>query len=254
MIALSADAAHRLQVAGAGDADDQRREQQRRDDHLDHAQEGVGERPDGDAELGPELADDDAEQQPDEDLRRDARHATAARRTGARRRAADRRRIMAGRITRARPARRGGGPGHAGERRRRRRSAAAPRSARRRSAGPAIAGRRFGDREFAARVAERREARLQVERHRIVDLAADARRRQVRLERVAAAECGSRTGCRCVDAAAARRAATSTASGVGPAIGPRSTRRPRGRLGEQRAVARRIAAGAPRPARRGAAA
>ena len=41
---LQPDPAHRLQVAGAGDADHERREQQRRDDHLDHPQEGVGER------------------------------------------------------------------------------------------------------------------------------------------------------------------------------------------------------------------
>ena len=47
---LQPDAAHRLQIAGAGDADDERREQQRRDDHLDHAQERVGERLDGDAD------------------------------------------------------------------------------------------------------------------------------------------------------------------------------------------------------------
>ena len=59
---LQADAPHRLQVAGAGDADDQRREEQRRDDHLDHPQEGVGQRLDGDAEAGPEVADEDAEQ------------------------------------------------------------------------------------------------------------------------------------------------------------------------------------------------
>ena len=51
---LQADAPHRLQVAGAGDADDQRREQQRRDDHLDHPQERVGERLDGDAERRPD--------------------------------------------------------------------------------------------------------------------------------------------------------------------------------------------------------
>ena len=47
---LEADAPHRLQVARAGDADHQRREQQRGDDHLDHPQEGVGERLDADAE------------------------------------------------------------------------------------------------------------------------------------------------------------------------------------------------------------
>ena len=49
---LEADAAHRLQVAGARDADDQRRKQQRRDDHLDHPQERVGDRLDLLAEAG----------------------------------------------------------------------------------------------------------------------------------------------------------------------------------------------------------
>ena len=48
---LQPDASHRLQVAHAGDADDEGREQQRRDDHLDHAQEGVGDRLDARADV-----------------------------------------------------------------------------------------------------------------------------------------------------------------------------------------------------------
>ena len=39
-----------LQIAAARDADHQRREQQGRDDHLDHAQEHVGQRLDRDAD------------------------------------------------------------------------------------------------------------------------------------------------------------------------------------------------------------
>jgi hypothetical protein len=76
---LEPNPAHRLHVARAGDADDERRKQQRRDDHLDHAQEDVGERFDlfgeaGDVHAidvrrGPEVADEDAEHEPDENLR-----------------------------------------------------------------------------------------------------------------------------------------------------------------------------------------
>ena len=74
---FEADAPHRLEVAGAGDADDQRGEQQRRDDHLDHPQERVGERLHRDAKAGPEVADDDADDETDEDLRRQIEAALA---------------------------------------------------------------------------------------------------------------------------------------------------------------------------------
>ena len=77
---LQADAPHRLQVAGAGDADHQRREQQRRDDHLDHPEKGVGQRLDGDTKAGPEMADEDAEHEADEDLGRDGRQPPPRRR------------------------------------------------------------------------------------------------------------------------------------------------------------------------------
>jgi hypothetical protein len=60
--------------------DDQRREQQRRDDHLDHPQEGVGERFHATAEGGPEIADDDADDETDEDLRRQSSVGSARRR------------------------------------------------------------------------------------------------------------------------------------------------------------------------------
>src|SRR5581483_388872 len=69
---LQSDPAHRLEIAGAGDADDERREDQRRDDHLDHAQEGVGERLDADAERRPQIADRDPEHEPGNDLGRQA--------------------------------------------------------------------------------------------------------------------------------------------------------------------------------------
>ena len=76
---LHADAAHRAQVAGPRDADDKRREQQRRDDHLDHPQEQIGERLDLDAERRPQPADEDADGQADENLRRQAREPTGRR-------------------------------------------------------------------------------------------------------------------------------------------------------------------------------
>ena len=64
--------ADHLEVAGAGDAGDQRREDQRRDDHLDQAEEQLAERPEVDRPFGVERvhdrADDDAEHQTDEDL------------------------------------------------------------------------------------------------------------------------------------------------------------------------------------------
>ncbi len=69
---LEPDAAHGPQIAGAGDADNQCREQQRRDDHLDHAQEEIGERLDRDAERRVQPADENADGQADEDLRRQA--------------------------------------------------------------------------------------------------------------------------------------------------------------------------------------
>ena len=69
---LQSDAAHRLQIAGPGDADDQRGEHERRDDHLDHAQERVGQRLHADAERWPEIADGNPEHQPGDDLRGDA--------------------------------------------------------------------------------------------------------------------------------------------------------------------------------------
>ena len=70
---LEADAAHRAQIAGPRDADDQRREEQRRDDHLDHPQEQIGERLDLDADDGQSQPMSDADGQADEDLRRQAR-------------------------------------------------------------------------------------------------------------------------------------------------------------------------------------
>ncbi len=66
-----------LEVPGAGDARDQRREDQRRDDHLDQAQEELAERTEVDGGGGVVLADepagDDAEREPDEDLLREGR-------------------------------------------------------------------------------------------------------------------------------------------------------------------------------------
>src|SRR5207237_6030787 len=58
-------------VAGTGDADDERGEDQRRNDGLDEVQEEDGERPDGDAPLRRDSAEDHAEDQADEDLRRE---------------------------------------------------------------------------------------------------------------------------------------------------------------------------------------
>ena len=80
---LGADPAHRLQVARAGNPDDQRREQQRPDDHLDHPQEDVGQRAELGGERRPQPADDDAQHQAEHDARGGAR--TAAARRGDRR-------------------------------------------------------------------------------------------------------------------------------------------------------------------------
>ena len=67
-----AHAADDLHVAGAGDAGDQRREDQRRDDHLDQAQEELAEGPEVGGRRGVVLADDpaddDADRQADENL------------------------------------------------------------------------------------------------------------------------------------------------------------------------------------------
>ena len=80
MIALRPIRPIAFMIAGAGDADDERGEQQRRDDHLDHAQERVGERLHLLGEAGdvhavgvgrrPEIADHDAEDEAGENLRR----------------------------------------------------------------------------------------------------------------------------------------------------------------------------------------
>ena len=51
--------------------------------------------------------------------------------------------------------------------------------------GEGLAGRRFGLRKIARLVAQRREAGLQVERDRIVDLGADLPCRQMVAERIA---------------------------------------------------------------------
>ena len=75
---LQPDPPHRLQVAGAGNANDERCEEQRRDDHLDHPQKCVRQRLDGDADVGPVIADSNAGEQPDEDLGRQTRRATGA--------------------------------------------------------------------------------------------------------------------------------------------------------------------------------
>src|SRR5207247_4937627 len=47
-------------------------------DHLDHPQKCVRQRLDRDADVGPEIADSNADEQPDEDLRRQTRGAAAA--------------------------------------------------------------------------------------------------------------------------------------------------------------------------------
>jgi hypothetical protein len=73
--------AHRLEIAGAGDPDDQGREQQRPDDHLDHPQEEVGERAEVARERRPEPADHDPQHEPDQDARGRARD-QARRRAG----------------------------------------------------------------------------------------------------------------------------------------------------------------------------
>ena len=65
-----AHAADDLDVPGAGDAGDERREDQRRDDHLDHAQEDLAEGTEVERRGGVELADqpagDDTEREADE--------------------------------------------------------------------------------------------------------------------------------------------------------------------------------------------
>jgi hypothetical protein len=65
---LEPDPPHRFQVAAAGDADDKCREQQRCDDHLDHAQEHVRQRLDGYARGRPDSPDQDARGQPQKNL------------------------------------------------------------------------------------------------------------------------------------------------------------------------------------------
>ena len=76
-------AADDLEVPGAGDAGDQRREDQRRDDHLDQPQEELAERPEVDGAFGmgriDDGAGDDAEHEADENLLRE-RDAAARRR------------------------------------------------------------------------------------------------------------------------------------------------------------------------------
>ena len=75
---LEADSPERLQIAGAGDAGDERRKKQRRDDHLDHPQERIGERLDRDSCARPDSPEDGARDEPDEDLRRERRDRGAA--------------------------------------------------------------------------------------------------------------------------------------------------------------------------------
>ena len=58
---LAGDAADLLQVRHAGDAGDHGQEDHRRDDHLDQLDEGVAERLQAGADVGPEVADGDAE-------------------------------------------------------------------------------------------------------------------------------------------------------------------------------------------------
>jgi hypothetical protein len=68
---LHADAADLADVAGAGDADHQRGEDQRRDDRLDQVEEERRQRPHGQAPLRHEVAEQDADDETDEDLRRE---------------------------------------------------------------------------------------------------------------------------------------------------------------------------------------
>ena len=65
---LDADAADLLEVAGGGDAVHHDAEDERRDDHLDELDEAVAERLHLRGEVGPEDADDDAEDEGDHDL------------------------------------------------------------------------------------------------------------------------------------------------------------------------------------------
>ena len=58
------------QVAGSGDADHDGREDKRRDDRLDQVKENVPEKIDRVAPVGPEPADESADDQPDHDLGR----------------------------------------------------------------------------------------------------------------------------------------------------------------------------------------
>ncbi len=70
---LEADAPQRLQVAGAGDAGDERRKEKRRDDHLDHPQKRIGQRLDRNPRARPDGSEDRARDEADEDLRRERR-------------------------------------------------------------------------------------------------------------------------------------------------------------------------------------
>ena len=54
------DTAERFQVSRTGDANHERGKEQRRDDHLDQPQEGVGQRANRDTERWPEVSNDDA--------------------------------------------------------------------------------------------------------------------------------------------------------------------------------------------------
>ncbi len=65
---LEPDPADCAELAGARNAHDQRRKDERRQDHLDQAQEDVGQWTDGDAGVRPHGAEDDAKGEPDEDL------------------------------------------------------------------------------------------------------------------------------------------------------------------------------------------
>ena len=79
-------AADDLDVAGAGDAGDQRREDQRRDDHLDHPQEQLAEGAEVRRPLGMGRADDpsrrDADRKTDENLLGEGNAAAGRRRRG----------------------------------------------------------------------------------------------------------------------------------------------------------------------------
>ena len=57
---LQPDTPHRLEIAGARNADDERGEDERRDDHLDQPEERIGERLDRHTRGRPHDADEDA--------------------------------------------------------------------------------------------------------------------------------------------------------------------------------------------------